>query len=390
MRHSVLEEEYTGTAFVMESCDIVVIGAGMGGASAACFLSEHASVVILEREVQPAYHTTGRSAAMFLETYGNEAVRALTVASRAFYEAPPEGFTETPLLIPRRMFYIGRLDQAVALDRKFDEIRALVPAARRLDAAAARAELPMIRPDYLAGAVEEPGAGDLDVHAILSGFLRLARRRGARLICGAPVRALERQGDGWVVRTGAGDFACGAIVNAAGAWGDELGRMAGVAPVGLAPLRRTAVLFSPDPPADVASWPMVVDVEETFYFRPEGGRLIGTPADETPSPPCDAQPEEIDVAVAIDRVERAAIFRVKRVERKWAGLRSFVPDRSPVIGAAVGAPGFFWCVGQGGFGIQTAPALGRAAATLALGLPWPEDLRLLGVEADALTAARLR
>jgi D-arginine dehydrogenase len=247
----------------------------------------------------------------------------------------------------------------------------------------------MLKPDYLAGGVLEPAANDLDVHEIHRGFLRGAVRAGASLVCNAEVLDLSRHGPAWRVRTKSDEFSGNFVINAAGAWGDAIAVLAGAHPIGLAPKRRTAILFDPAPPEDVDGWPIIIDADEQFYFKPDAGRLLGSPADETASPPCDAQPEEIDVALAVDRIEQAATFRVERLVRKWAGLRNFVADKSPVVGLDAELPGFFWLVGQGGYGIQTSPALGRVAAALIGGGEMPEDLQSLGVRADNLSPARL-
>ncbi len=368
----------------------IVIGAGIAGASAAFELAKAAPVVILERESQPGYHTTGRSAAVFSEIYGNSVIRGLTVGSRGFFASPPAGFADHPLWSPRRSIMIGRSDQMPSLERTFDESVRLVPSVRLLDADGARGVAAMIKPEYLAGGVLEPEARDLDVNEIHRGFLRGAARLGAKLVCDAEVLELARAASEWRVRTRAGEFRAAVVINAAGAWCDEVAALAGARPVGLMPKRRTAILFDPLPAADVRGWPIVIDIDEQFYFKPDAGRLLGSPADETLSQPCDAQPEEIDVAVAVDRIEHAADFRVQRISRKWAGLRSFVTDKTPVVGFDPAAPGFFWLAGQGGYGIQTSPAMGRVAAALACGRSLPDDLLNLGVTADALSPARLQ
>jgi D-arginine dehydrogenase len=374
----------------MHECDTVIIGAGIAGASAAYELSRSRAVSILEREAQPGYHTTGRSAAVFSEIYGNAVIRGLTVGSRPFFAAPPDGFAGSPLWRSRPAIMIGRADQTAALDGLHAEAVRLVPTVRRLDAAEVRRAAPMLRPDYVAGGVIEPGAQDLDVDAIHRGFLRGAAANGARLVCDAEVRAIGRSGRLWRVATPAGEFAAPLLVNAAGAWCDEVARLAGAAPIGLVPKRRTVILFAPEPPTDVRDWPVVIDVAEQFYFKPDAGKLLGSPADETPSPPCDAQPEEMDIALAVDRIERAASFRIRRIEHKWAGLRSFVADKTPVVGFDDRVEGFFWLAGQGGYGIQTSPAMGRLAAALAAGEGVPADLATLGVDAAALSPRRLR
>ena len=374
----------------MQAEAFIVVGAGIAGASAAYELAKVAPVIILERESQPGYHTTGRSAAVFSEIYGNATIRAVTIGSRSFFASPPNGFADHPLWAPRQTLMVARADQMEKLRLAYDEWARLVPSIQFLEGNRARNVTPMLKADYVAGAVIDAGASDLDVNEIHHGFLRGAARAGAKLVCNAEVSALSRDSAGWRVQTKAGEFAGRVVVNAAGAWGDEIGVLAGARPVGLVPKRRTAVLFDPAPAADVRTWPIIIDADEQFYFKPDAGKLLGSPADETASPPCDAQPEEIDVAIAVDRIEQAANFRVQRVLRKWAGLRSFVADKSPVVGFDSELPGFFWLVAQGGYGIQTAPALGRIAAALARGAEIPEDLRELGVAAENLSPARIR
>ncbi|WP_448205907.1 NAD(P)/FAD-dependent oxidoreductase [Azospirillum sp. sgz302134] len=383
----------------MERIDFLVIGAGMAGASAAYELASHGSVLVLERESQPGYHSTGRSAALYTQTYGHPTVRALTVASWDFYAYPPEGFSEHPLLTPRGVLLIGRADQTAALDRDFTEGRRLTPTVERFDRAQALARAPFLREDYVAGAVWEPDAMDMDVHAIHTGYLRGLKARGGRVVTDAGVQAARRRDGLWEIETPAGIFAAPVLVNAAGAWADALAGMAGVRPIGLVPKRRTAVTFDPvfDPafpdPTDSAGlngWPMVIDVDEQFYMKPDAGRILLSPADETPVEPCDVQPEEMDIAIAIDRLEQAVRFSVRRIAHKWAGLRSFVSDKVPVAGFDDGAEGFFWLAGQGGYGIQTAPAMGRTAAALATGRSLPAEVAALGVRAEDLAPARLR
>ncbi len=362
--------------------DILIIGAGMAGASAAYFLARRFDVLLLEREDQPGYHTTGRSAALYSQAYGNAAIRALTVASKAFFDAPPAGFCEQPLLTPRGLVLFGRADQAASLDTAFRDGRRFVPEIQMLDGAGVCGLVPALRPDYAAGGVYEPEAADMDVNAMHRGFLG-----GVPLRRNAEVEGLEPGGPGWRVALRGGDsLEARIVVNAAGAWADEVAMLAGAAPIGLVPKRRTAFTF----PAETGMWPMAVDVDEQFYFKPESGRALGSLADETPSPPCDAQPEEIDVAMAVDRIERATNFQIRRIERRWAGLRSFVADKTPVLGFDPVLPGFFWCAGQGGYGIQTAPAMGMAVATLAAGEGLPPALRTLGLEEADLGPARCR
>lgn len=360
----------------------------MAGASIASELAASGRVMLFERESQPGYHTTGRSAALFSETYGPPQIRALSRASAPFFDAPPSGFATGPLLSPRGVLMIGRADQAEALDQLFAEIstRGRV---ERLDAAGAIALLPLIRPDYVAGAVFEPGARDIDVHALHHGYLRRFRAAGGRVETDAEILALEREDGGWRIDTRGRHFRAGVVVNASGAWADEIGVLAGASAIGLVPKRRTAMIVPAPDGMDVSPFAMAVDVEETFYLKPDAGRLLISPADETPSAPCDAQPEEIDVAICIDRIETAFALSVRRVENRWAGLRSFVADKTPVVGFDPVAPGFFWLAGQGGYGIQTAPALARLAAALALGRPIPGDIADEGADAAALAPGRM-
>ncbi len=370
--------------------DFLIVGSGIAGASAAYELAAEARVVVIERESQPGYHSTGRSAAIYSETYGNATIRALTTGSRDFLLHPPAGFSDQPLLKPRGTLIIGRADQREKLMRVFDECRKLVPSIQLLDQREILARVPVIRPDQAALGMLEPDAMDIDVHAVHQGFLRGLRRRGGAVITAAEGLRAARRGDLWQVETPAGSFAAPVLVDAAGAWAETFATLCGAAPVGLGPKRRTVIIFVPPPGLAIADWPQVIDAEETFYFKPEVGRILATPADETPIAPCDVQPEDIDVAICIDRIEGATTLSVPRVERKWAGLRSFVADRTPVVGFDPALAGFFWLAGQGGYGIQTSSAMGRTAAALARGRDIPADLADLGVTAAALSPARFK
>jgi len=370
----------------MESWDVAVIGAGIAGASVAAEMAAlGARVVLLEREAQPGYHTTGRSAALFTVTYGPPVIRALSRASVATFNAPPDSARPHPLLRPRGALFIARADQADALAALADE---LGDAAQRIDATEARARLPILRPDYAAGALMDHSAADIDVDALHRQYLRALAASGGTQRTGAEVLGLTRDGAGWRVETRDGLLRAAIVVNAAGAWADEVAMLAGVAPVGLIPKRRTALLVAPPNGQNPESWPMTVDIDEQFYMKPDAGKLLLSPADETPSTPCDAQPDEMDVAICIDRIQTAFDLPVRRIEHKWAGLRSFVADKCPVAGFATDAPGFFWLAGQGGYGIQSAPALARTAAALALGRAIPDDIVAQGVSADALAPRR--
>lgn len=371
----------------MDTFDFLIIGGGIAGASAAYELAAHGSVALLERESQPGAHATGRSAALYSQTYGNAVIRALSIGSWGFYDAPPRGFADHPLLSPRGTMFVGNASQVGDLDRILDETAHLVAGIAKLSAAEACARVPVLRPEKVFGAVLEAHAMDIDVHALHQGFLRGFRHRGGRVVTDAEVLRLAHD-HVWRIETGAGTFAAETIVNAAGAWCDAVAAMAGARPVGLQPRRRTAITFAAPPGFDIATWPLTVGAAEDFYFKPDAGRLLGSPADETPVEACDAQPEEWDVAVAVDRIEAATTMTIRRIEHKWAGLRTFAADRTPVVGFDAETAGFFWIAGQGGYGIQTAPAMARIAAALATGSSIPSDLQDRGVSAAMLSPAR--
>ena len=366
----------------MLTTDILIIGAGIAGASLAYELAPFARVTLLERESQPGYHTTGRSAAMFSPTDGNRVIQALTRASRDFYLA--RALAAQPVLTPRGELIVAREDQLAALDAyaRTSQVAGL----ERFDRQQVLARLPILRPD-IAAALHDPNTMDLDVAAVHQGYLGGFRARGGTLVTDAEVTAIAADTAPWQVETGAGRFEAAVLVDAAGAWADELAVMAGIAPLGLVPRRRTMLVMETGTPIDPA-WPAVFDVDEQFFFKPESGHLQGSPADQTPMAPCDVQPDELDIATAVDRIERATTLEVRRVRHKWAGLRTFAADRTPVVGAD--GTGFFWFAGQGGYGIQTAPAMARAAASLLIEGVLPDDLLGLGLRPEDLTPARLR
>lgn len=372
----------------MERYDVAIVGAGMAGASLAWALAPKRRVLLLERESQPGYHSTGRSAATLHSSYGSPAVRALTKASAPFYREPPEGFAETPLARPLGALILAREDQLDLLDEELERARAFVPGIERLDAAACVDRVPALRPGPIAAGLLDPSMLDLDVGAILAGFLKGARARGATLRRDAEVEELARAGGGWRIRLRGGALVeAGTVVDAAGAWADAAAELAGVPPLGIVPKRRTAIVVPAPAGVPVAGWPMVADVAESWYLKADAGRLLCSPADETPTEPCDAQPDELDVAVCVERIEAAFDFPIRRIESRWAGLRCFARDRTPVAGFDPRAPGFFWLAGQGGYGIQTAPALAALAAALIAGEPIPAALD--GVDPAALSPARL-
>jgi D-arginine dehydrogenase len=368
----------------------LIVGGGIAGAGAAYELASFASVIVLEGEAHCGYHATGRSAASFTENYGSVAIRRLAIASRAFLQGPASSFSEHPLATPCGMVTIAREDQLDLLELGLKQAQALVPTIERIGVADAIARVPVLRRDYVAGAFIEPQCMELDVHGLHLGFLQGARARGARIIVNAAVETIERVGECWSVVTGAGTFRAPTIVNAAGAWADIIAARAGVRPLGLEPKRRTAFNIPAPPEMQIRTWPMINDIAEEFYFKPDAGQLFVSPADATPSPAMDAYADDLDVAVGVARLERATTLNVRRVSRAWAGLRTFASDGSPVVGFDAEVDGFFWLAGQGGYGIKTSPALSRACASLIRDRRLPEDLIRLGMAASELSPARLR
>lgn len=372
----------------VSSLDVLVIGAGIAGASVAARLAQDRRVVLLEREDYPGYHATGRSAALFSATYGNASVRAMTRASRPFLFSPPPGFCQQPITLPRGALHVARDDQMCRLHDLVAEPD-VASHTQIIDAGDVLRFCPLLRPDYAAGGLYEADARDIDVHGLHQGYLRQMRAAGGVLVTQAGVDALEHSRGVWRAHSSAGTFEAPVVIDAAGAWADEIAILAGVTPLGIVPHRRTAFLVDVPDAHGIKELPLVIDAAESFYFRPESGRLLVSPADETPSPPCDAQPDEMDIAIAIDRIERATTLGIARIMRKWAGLRSFAPDRSLVIGFDARADGFFWLAGQGGYGIQTAPASSNLAAALARGGRVPADLAAQGITAEAVAPTRL-
>jgi D-arginine dehydrogenase len=372
------------------TADFLIIGGGIAAASVGYWLAPHGQVILLERESQPGYHSTGRSAALFMESYGTPQVRALTLASRAFFDNPPAGFTEHPLLSPRGALMVAEPGQEAQLEEWWDALRSVTPRAQRLDAAGACALVPVLRPERVAAAVFEPDAADMDVHAIHQGFLRGVRRAGGSIVCDAEVTALRRDRGLWRVEAGGQSYEAPVVVNAAGAWADAIAQHAGLPALGLQPKRRAAFIFAPPEGVDARAWPMAIGVSEDWYFKPDAGMLLGSPANADPVEPHDVQPEELDIALAIHRIQEVTTLSIRRPTRTWAGLRSFVTDGDLVGGFDPAAPGFFWVAAQGGYGIQTSAAMGETCAALARGLPIPERIAAFGLTEQMLSPARLR
>lgn len=364
---------------------VAVIGGGIAGASAAFFLAERCEVVLLEREPFCGYHTTGRSAALLTEAWEHGVPSLLTAGSRPFLEQPPDGFADSPLLSSLPVLIVGAAEHRSAIEQIASEASERTEVQFVSDGEV-RTACPVLAPALAAG-VLEPGAKEIDVAALHQGYLRGARERGASIVTNAVVTSLAGSTDGWTVDAGDESYGADVVVNAAGAWSDAVAGSAGVAPLGLQPFRRTAFAFELD--TDIMDWPMVIEVNESFYFKPERTVVMGSLCEETPMPPHDVQPEEIDVARAIDRIQAVTDLSIPHVKRTWAGLRTFAPDRDPVNGFDTDVEGFYWLSGQGGFGIMTSPAMGRIAAGQILDGEIPDDLEQLGLTIEALSPSRL-
>ncbi|MBX3636982.1 MAG: FAD-binding oxidoreductase [Rubrivivax sp.] len=371
-----------------EHADVAIVGAGIAGAALAHVLSSSRSVLLLEREAQPGQHSTGRSAAMFMESYGSPQGRALTRASRALYGAPPPDFGDAPVLSPRGALYVGWQGQETLLDAMQDGLRATGSTIERLDAAATLARVPVLRAEGLVGALWEADAMDIDVHVLHQGLLRGARRQGMQLLCNAELQQAVHDGHGWTLTLADGRrLRTRHLVNAAGAWADEVARRCGSRALGVQPKRRSAFTFDAPDGVDFRSWPVTAAIAEHWYFKPDAGQLLGSPANADPVPAHDVVAEEIDIASGIAAIEADTTLRIRRPRRTWAGLRSFAPDGEMLIGFDDG--GLFWLAGQGGWGIQSAHGAALLAAALLRGEALPQALRRGGVDADALSPRRL-
>ncbi len=366
--------------------DFLVIGAGIAGVSVAAHLAEHATVTILEMEDRPAYHTTGRSAATFEPNYGPKPILALTRASAAFYQTPPSGFAEGALISPRGSLVLEPEDQVEAAAKFI----ANAVGVEELGPAELAKLFPALRPSYAQRGFYEAATGDLDVDLIFGGFLKLFRARGGKLVLSAPAQDILRVGKNWTVKTAHGEFNAPTIMNASGAWGDELAKRAGVKPVGLTPKRRSIGVIPVEGHPDFMRWPMVTDCGETWYAKPQSGKMIVSSADATPVEPHDAYADDMAIAEGVERLMGATTIEVNRLEHSWGGLRTFAPDGSPVVGFDSSTEGFFWLVGQGGYGIQSAPALSRTAAALAMRQPVPEDIQAHHLVLSEISPNRLR
>lgn len=374
----------------MNHFDVIIIGAGMAGSSAAAELAKTLKVLVLEQETQPGYHSTGRSAAVYSVFYGSDrpAIFALTVGSNDFYETPPEGFTEHCLRKRKGALFVGPEDKLGELEQHYEKLSALHSGLALVERDFIKQHLPVLKESYCRKALWDEEIYDLDVHAIQTGFLKSLKARGGLVKTNRRVESMQYSQDKWHLHCCDEEFTAAVVVNAAGAWCDEIAALAKVNQVGLQALRRTAILIDAPEGANPDAWPMVGEFQEAFYFKPDAGKIMVSPADEIPSAPCDAQPDELDIALTVEHIENATDIEVNKINHSWAGLRSFVKDRSPVIGFAQDKPGFFWLAGQGGYGIQTAPAAGRLAASLVTGEGIPTDLVELGLKDDMISSAR--
>ena len=345
----------------MRTCDVVVIGGGIAGLSAAAVLAASYRVLLCEAEAGSDHHATGRSAAAFIASYGNATVRALNAASRPWYDSLGEGAAEQPLLHPRPAMWIGDESAGPAIDAMIADVAASGSTLERLTPAEAARHCPVLVDGWRGHGLLDPTASDIDVAATMAALRRQFTARGGELAFHSGVRALTRSTTGWTVALPQEEVSCGVVVNAAGAWADEIAALAGMEPVGLTPLRRTIAACAVDPASapNVWEWPLVLDIENRFYFKPERAQLLISPADETPSPACDAKADPMDVARALDHVNTATTLGLRSVQTAWAGLRTFAPDRTPVVGPDPADAAFIWAAGQGGYGITISPAIAQ-------------------------------
>lgn len=367
-----------------ETADVVVIGGGIAGASIAAELAADRQVRLLESEDQPGFHSTGRSAAIFIESYGNPTIRKLNRAGKAFLLDPPDWFAEESFLSPRGLLYLAAEPELP----KLEELAEAEDCVECLSVEEAVRLAPILKPDWIAGAAQEAGAMDIDVARLHQAYLRLFRKRGGTVTTRAECAGLARSDGVWHVTTRQGDFEAPIVINAAGAWADPVAELAGARPLGLVPMRRTGAILPPPEGQEVDAWPLVGDLGEGFYFKPDAGKLMVSPADETPVPAGDAFVDDMVLAEGLYRFEQATTMEVTRLERSWAGLRTFAPDRRTVVGYDGAAEGFFWFAGQGGYGIQTAPAMAWLGAALARGEAVPPVLAELGLTAEEVSPQR--
>ena len=372
------------------SFEFIVLGGGIAGASAAYVLSRHGRVALLEKESQCGFHSTSRSAAVLSCAYGPRSWQILSAASAGFYAEPPERFTETSLAKPLGALYLGSAHEEESLRMRAADLVERGVACELISTETAGRMVPMVHMEKFALALHEPGCVDLDTNALLNGYLREARRRGAKIMVKAEIGSITRSSSIWQIATGNDTFEAPILIDSAGAWADEVAARAGLPRRGLTPLRRTAITFAPPAGHEARRWPMTFDLAETWYLKPEGRQIMMSPADLVPTEPCDAQPDDYDIAVAIDRVESVTSLKVDRLNGRWAGLRTFAPDHEAVIGPDPEEPSFIWYAGQGGNGVMASRAAGEVCAALALGENIPAPIARLGLTKDMISPARLK
>jgi D-arginine dehydrogenase len=373
--------------------DILVIGGGVAGLSAAARLARHGKVIVLEGESALGYHSSGRSVSFSHFGIGNEVVRGLTAWSRAFFEDQPEGFCESPISRVMTTLYFADESGIDRLDALGAEMARFTDAIEPAGPEAMRGLCPVLRTGSggaIRGLVDHSGL-KLDADAMLHAFARAVRASGGEVLLGRHASRIERDGDNWTVASAGGEqWSAPVLIDAAGAWADRIAEMANLRPLGLQPKRRTIIVVDPPAGIESASWPFVLSATRDFYMLPEAGQILVSPVDEVEDDPCDAQPEEYDVALAADRLEHYTELKVSRIAHRWAGLRSFLADGTPTAGFAADAPGFFWLLGQGGYGLQTAPAMAAVVESLVAGSAWPEGLEALGVTRERIEPGRLQ
>jgi D-arginine dehydrogenase len=372
----------------MEQADFLIIGGGIAGLSAGARLAAHGRTIVLEAEEAVGYHSSGRSVTFSHFGIGNRTVRGLTSYSRDFFLHPPDRFDPLSRALPA--LFVSREESLAQLEALHSEMALFTDTVERVGEDGMSALCPILRTgegQLVAGIVDRGGL-KLDPHALLQGFARAVRTTRGEIVTGVRVGAIRRSGEAWEVEADSGRFAAPVLINAAGAWADGIAALAAVRPLGLTPLRRTIIVLDPQG-HDVKAWPFVKSVRDEFYMMPESGMLLASPVDEVADDPCDAQPDEYDVALAASRVEEYTTLAVTRIAHRWAGLRTFTSDRVPTAGFAEDAPGFFWLAGQGGYGLQTAPAMAEITEALVLGRDWPAGLADLGVEPRHVTPERL-
>lgn len=380
----------------LETADYIIIGGGIAGASAGYELCKKGRVIILEKESLVGYHTTGRSSAIFQKSYNkaDPVLNVLVSASEDFLRHPPEGFADNDLLSPRSLIYIATRDNQAALDELQQKLAHIGITAAFIGRGEATRLLPILAPEYQERVLLEQGAADMDVSALHEGYLRTIKKAGGDVVTSAEVTAIQKTGGVWQVTTEQGSYQAQVVINAAGSWVDQIAALAQIAPINIQPRRRTVIMVAlPEDSSlncSLDQWPLVMDTVEGYYFKPDSGKILMTPGDEKVMPPSDVQPEEMDIAYGAYFLEKATGLKVDKIDRSWAGLRNQVADGHPVVGFDPEQSGFFWLAGQGGFGIKTAPAMGRITASLIAGEGLPQDMIDFGLREDQISVSRLK